>query len=100
MYKTENRDSGSLKVGVNGDGLKVGDTLFINGKAMKISWIMGKGEKMCCCFKGCGPVPTGEVTWSRSSRESIPTPPVNNTAPDVVVTETGGYVVGDDVEFV
>ena len=63
-----NRDEGSLKVGLTAGDKKwnEGDKIQILGEAKvrTVTFVMGKGDKTCLCFKGQGKVPTGDVQYT------------------------------------
>jgi len=66
--KCINKDTGSLKVGAEGDELlNVGDQIKVNDKLYTLTYKMGRGEKCCVCAKGCGAFPQGEVDWEKVS---------------------------------
>jgi len=67
MASTTNNDTGSLKVGAAGAGLKVGDKIQVAGEkaARTITYLMGTGDRLHVCARGTGPFPTGEVSWEQ-----------------------------------
>ena len=69
MAKTNNNDTGSLKVGVV--PCKVGDSIQIEGEKTPrlVTYIMGKGEKCHACCAGTGPFPMGEVVFEILAQE-------------------------------
>ena len=76
MVQITNNDTGSLKVGLAGAHLKVGDSVQIRGEVSPrcISYIMGAGERTHICCKGTGPMPVGEVEVDLGG-SSTPTTP-------------------------
>jgi hypothetical protein len=64
---TKNQDNGSLQLSskdIQEMGITVGTTLLLNGKAFKASFISVAGRRgvQQICFRGCGPVPVGDLT--------------------------------------
>lgn len=65
MYQTENNDTGSLKVGTSaGEHVwAVGDQLKIGDRQLKVTYVMGKGDRCHICCKGGGIMPIGVVKY-------------------------------------
>lgn len=61
--KTQNKDTGSLKIGAVPAAL--GDLIQVNGEKSprKITYLMGSGDRTHAVCKGTGPMPTGEVEF-------------------------------------